>query len=175
MHRIGVHFEESPILQDYLKPTSGDKPPTPPHPGAWPKRSTTDRDTITQLQNQITSLEQELNLRTCDNSSLENMVIDFEEKNTTANHHIEDLHYQLVTLREANSDLSKASANAIQAQSKSHDDPSHLSVTQANVAVCRAKHMSAFLHKEAACMVADRQHAFDLAKKGTCRGTLQAS
>ena len=44
--------------------------------------------------------------------------------------------------------------------------PPHLSITQANVAVCRARHMAAFLHKEAARMVADRQHAFDLAKKG---------
>ena len=166
MHRIGVHFEESPILQDLLKPVSGDKPPTPLHPGAWPKRSATDRDTITQLQDQITSLEQELNLRTCDNSCLENTVVDLEEKNTTANRRIEDLHYQLVSLREANSDLSKASSDAIQAQSRTSDDPSHLSITQANVAVCRARHMAAFLHKEAARMVADRQHAFDLAKKG---------
>ena len=146
MHRIGVQFEESPILQDLLKPVSGDKPPTPLHPGAWPKRSATDRDTITQLQDQITALEQELNLCTCDNSCLENTVVDLEEKNTTANRRIEDLHYQLGTLRKANSDLSKASSDAIQAQSKTSDDPSHL-------------------HKEAARMVADRQQAFDLAKK----------
>ena len=73
MHRIGIYFQSSPILQDLLQPVQGHPPPTPEQPIEWPTHT---------------------------------------------------------------------------------------------VAACRAKHMSAFIHKEAACKIADHRHAFDLAKHG---------
>ena len=160
MYKIGIKFDSHPHLQGSVQKTTGATPPVPPPP------SMDDRQKIIQLEADILKKDQELRLKICANTALETAVSDLEEDLCNARSRTEALHSDLSTLRQANLDLRKVQSDSLQTMSRPADHPAHLSKVQANVQAGQARQMSAFLQREAARLIGENKHTYELAKRG---------
>ena len=165
MYKIGIKFDSHPLLQGSVQKTTGATPPVPPPPSHWPTRSLDDRQKIIQLEADILKKDQELRLKICANTALETAVSDLEEDLCNARSRTEALHSDLSTLRQANLDLRKVQTDSLQTMSRPADHPAHLSKVQANVQAGQARQMSAFLQREAARLIGENKHTYELAKR----------
>ena len=166
MYKIGIKFDTHPLLQSNVQRTTGATPPIPTPPNHWPTRTMDDRQKIIQLEADILKKDQELRLKICANTALETAVSDLEEDLCNARSRTEALHYDLSTLRQANLDLRKVQSDSLQAMSRPEDHPSHMSKVQANVQAGQARQMTAFLQREAARLIGENKHTYELAKRG---------
>ena len=166
MYKIGIKFDTHPLLQGTVQKTTGATPPIPLPPNHWPTRSLDDRQKIIQLEADILKKDQELRLKICANTALETAVSDLEEDLCNARSRTEALHSDLSTLRQANLDLRKVQTDSLQAMSRPEDHPAHLSKVQANIQAGQARQMSAFLQREAARLIGENKHTYELAKRG---------
>ena len=166
MYKIGIIFESHPHLQGSVQKTTRATPPVPPPPSHWPTRSMDDRQKIIQLEADILKKDQELRLKICANTALETAVSDLEEDLCNARSRTEALHSDLSTLRQANLDLRRVQSDSLQTMSRPADHPAHLSKVQANVQAGQARQMSAFLQREAARLIGENKHTYELAKRG---------
>ena len=146
MYHIRVQFEESPFLQDRLHKMSGATPPPPSAPNKWPPRTITDRETIIKLKSELITQEQELRLQICSVTNLEAAVNELEENEVIANRRINSLNSELTVKKQENLDLRRINSECALTKAKPDHDPTHLSVTQANIQACQAKHMTLFIH-----------------------------
>ena len=145
---------------------SGATPTPPSAPNKWPPRTITDRETIIKLKSELITQKQELRLQICSVTNLEAAVNELEENAVIANRRINSLHSELTLKKQENMDLRRINSDFALTKAKTDHDPTHLSVTQANIQACQAKHMALFIQKEAARLIAVNKHDFDLVRKG---------